>query len=187
VPNDSDISVYCPLTWDKSTRQTGDPQTQKVYGAQVEDPLGRIYRDVNPVYGTRTFKFVTLDSAAIVAGQLTTTAKYSLTYYCNDTDTKVTNDYDAATTSQNRPAGVTPCLRTPGNVGWIQTTGKTYVLADGSTFAAGLLVYPGGADGEVTAQGSLGTLGSNYEPIGVALGASSGSPLTVLVQLAIGE
>lgn len=186
MANDSITPIMCPLTYDGKLR-TGNPQTQAVNGAQCEDPLGRIWRDVDPEtpLGVRVFKFVTLASDAVLAQNATTVPAGTVVYYDNDNCTSVTND--VSDSSANRVAGVIHYARTPGNNGWIQTDGyRATVLANNDTFAENKLVTADPTVDGVCAAVTIGTAPA-YPPLGTALGASSGTTKVVETILHAGK
>lgn len=178
MSNDSQLPIYTTLDWNKAPRQTGDPQTQPVNGAQVEDPLGRIWRDVDETLGHRTFKYLHLasDSDTPVVGSV---------LVFKDLIGNVVTTKIAAGSPRNYVACVTQDSVDPGHNFWGQTEGyHPGVLADGSTFAAGdqAVLSATDATATVTAAGTA----PPYVHVGVVLAAKTGTPATAAMQLRIG-
>ena len=164
---------YSPLNY-VGNRQTGNPQTQPLGVADQEDYLGQIWDDIDPVLGTRKFKFV-LCGADVVNG--TSIPIGDMLYYTDDAETTVTNKLTAAGAAINHVAGFAQVVMKPGQKSYIQLAGQITVHADSSTFAANEQVVPSTTTATV-ASVAVGA-GVVYPVVGMALGTSTGSGGTV--------
>jgi hypothetical protein len=171
--------IYTPLTYD-DIRQTGNPQTQPVNGAQTEDELGVVWED----YDGKKYIFVKFDSGATVTGSVVPYGD-ALSFVGSKANFTVTNDISDG--NRNNPAGVIQNAdgNTPGNKGWIQFGGNHPAVKakSGDTFAAGTDVILYSNDGEVAvvSAGSAPT----YESLGKATADQSTGAVSVDLSIVI--
>lgn len=90
----------------------------------------------------RRYKFVLVEDAALVSGQL-------VCYTTDDNDYEVTNDRSGGTSDNNKPAGLAVQAIADGSCGWIQTAGlnDVAITTDGSVAADEPLIAHATTDG----------------------------------------
>lgn len=161
MANTNGVEIPSPLNWNNA------------YNAQDsrQAPLGTKWDDLDPVLGRREFVFVRLDASSNIP-----TVGSVVLFKDNYGTVATTKQSDSA---YNLVAGVTQSALTPGSCGWIQKKGyHSGVLANGDTFAKGDNLQVIGSTDVVVGVKAAGSALTTAQ-VGVALGASTGSPLMV--------
>lgn len=152
---------------------TGNPATVNESSPHLPGQLG-----VTVEVGNKKWQYVQLDTGAVAANTVGVVAANDLAFWKDRTNYLVTNDLRQSEAGRNAVAGVFGAAITAGYYCFVQRGGRASVNEDSGTAAAGSIMTAHSGTG-------AGCLANNEAtapvclPVGVALGASANSVVSV--------